>query len=93
MGRIPGHGAGVSAPVSGQQKRMPNAHLPDFSPVTPATSDDDERPKSKRPKQHGNDTAVIGRESFSLLTPEGGVKVETPAADLLMADITSRLMT
>ena len=37
VGRIPGHGAGVSAPVSGQ-KRMPNAHLPDFSPVTPAAS-------------------------------------------------------
>ena len=106
VGRIPGHGAGVSAPVSGQ-KRMPNAHLPDFSPatpdasgddegfspVTPATSDDDERPKSKRPKQHGSGTTVIGRGSFSLLTPESGIKVETPAVDLFMADITSRLMT
>jgi hypothetical protein len=78
--------------VSGQ-KRVPNAHLPDFSPVTPATSDDDERPKSKRPKQHENDTTVIGSGSFSPLTPVGGIKVEAPAGDLLMAEITSRLTT
>jgi hypothetical protein len=45
----------------------------------------------KRPKQHGNGTTVIGRESFSTLTPESKVKVETPADDLFMADVTSRL--
>jgi hypothetical protein len=40
-----------------------------FSPATPTTSDD-ERPRSKRPKQHGNATTVTGRGSFSILTPE-----------------------
>ena len=62
-----------------------------FSPVTPATSDDDERPKLKRPNQHGNVTTAIGRESFSILTPESKVKVETPAGDLFMADVMARL--
>jgi hypothetical protein len=62
-----------------------------FSPVTPATSDD-ERPRPKRPKPHGNTTTVIGRGAFSILTPERRrakckVKVETPAEDLFMADV------
>ena len=106
MGRIPGHGAGVSAPVQGQKsdpesppyspvseddepgKPAPRRSSEDspvasgddegFSPATPATSDD-ERPRPKRPKPHGNATTVIGRGSFSILTPESKVKVETAA--------------
>jgi hypothetical protein len=45
----------------------------------------------KRPKQHGNGTTVIGRESLSILTPESKAKVETPAGDLFMADVMARL--
>jgi hypothetical protein len=98
VGRVPGHGAGVSTPVSGQ-KRVLNSHLPDFSPVTPVTSDDDEPPMSKRPKRHESDTAVIGSGPFSPMTgsdqasPVGGIKMEALAGDLHMAEITSRLTT
>ena len=98
MGRIPGHGAGVSAPVSGQ-KRVLNSHLPEFSPVTPVTSDDDEPPVSKRPKRPESDTTTIGSGSFSPMTgsdqasPVGGIKMEAQAGDLHMAEITSRLTT
>jgi hypothetical protein len=53
MGRVPGHGTGLTAPLAGQE-RVPD--LPEYSPVT---SEDDE-PEEPAPKRSSGDPPVTG---------------------------------
>ena len=65
----------------------------EYSPVTPAASDDDEQPELKRLKQHENDTTVTNSESFSPLTPVRNVKTEATTDDLILAGFAFKLTT
>ena len=65
----------------------------EYSPVTPAASDDDEQPELKRLRQHENDTTAANSESFSPLTPDHHVKAKATPDDRFMAKVAARLAT